>query len=466
MRIGKIFILLLGFISAFSQKVTISEDINLRTDVLYDIMGKIDGKILLYRDKGTDHVIQIYDDNLWEKGTVELNFEKNRIDPVGLVPGEKDFCFFYTYRNKGEQVLAARKFDAAGVLLDTATLNVNNALLQFQKYYYTHSNDKNFVTVFNFIRDNSIQVHLFDRSKMKLVWEKTYVFDFSFIRKDFRDIIVTDNGGCFIIFERENLRLGKPEIYLEAYYLNPYDGQITKQNFAFGEKYIIDYEMTYDNVNSSLIIAGLFGDRLRSRADGYFFLNNGLFAFSYFKPELLAELEKNSKRRIAYLEDYEVVNLTLREDGGIILLTEMQRQLSRRTNIADGRRQAFSLNAYVDYYNEDMVLLSIHPDGREHWHQVLRKKQFSQDDGALYSSFFVFRSPTELRVVFNDEIKQDNTVSEYMVNPIGEFQRNIVMNTEYQKLKLRFPDAIQISTREFIVPSERNSKFNLVKVTY
>jgi hypothetical protein len=111
-------------------------------------------------------------------------------------------------------------------------------------------------------------------------------------------------------------------------------------------------------------------------------------------------------------------------------------------------------------------VFSIHPNGKEHWKKILRKKQFSQDDGAYYSSFFVFKSPSELRFIFNDEIKMDNTVSEYILNPIGENERNIVMNTEYQKLKLRFQEAIQISTRDFLVPSERNSKFNLVKVSF
>ena len=54
----------------WGQKVTVSEDINLRTDYVYDILGKVDDKILLYRDKGFNHVLQVFDENLWEMNFV------------------------------------------------------------------------------------------------------------------------------------------------------------------------------------------------------------------------------------------------------------------------------------------------------------------------------------------------------------------------------------------------------------
>ncbi len=452
--------------SLYGQKVTVSDDINLRSDFMYDILGKIDNKILLYRDKGFDHTLQVFDDNLWEKETIQLEFEKKRIDAVGIIPTKVDFNFFYSYRKKGDQILACRKFDSSGNLLDTATVAVNNALLNYQKYYFTFSENRRFISLFSFMRDNAMKVHLFDVEKMSLVWENIYSFDFAYVRRDFREIVVSDIGSMFIIFEKDNFKIGKPDSQIELHYLNPSTGGNVKQTISFGSKYIVDYAVKYDNVNEKLMLAGLYGDKFRSRADGYFVLKNGSFEFTAFDEALFEELEKNNKRRVTNLEDYVIADLILREDGGIILISEMQREFSRKSNVLEGRRQSFDIRAYTDYYNEDLVVFSIHPNGKEHWRKVLRKKQFSQDDGGYYSSFFVFKSPTELRFIFNDEIKQDNTVSEYIINPIGENERNIVMNTEYQKLKLRFLEAVQISTNDFLVPSERNSKFNLVMVSF
>lgn len=451
---------------AWSQRVTVSEDINLRSDYIYDIIGKVDGKILLYRDKGFNHVLQVFDDNLWQKESVELQFEKKRISAIGLLGAEKDFSFFYTYRRKGDQVLACRKFDASGSLQDTATIGITNALLSYQKYFFTQSLNKRFAGIFTFEKDNLMQVYMFDTKTMKLAWSKTYIFDFPFMRRDFRQFLVSDSGAGVLVFERDDFRIGKSEESIETYILNSGSGDLTRVSFSFDKKFIVDYKVAYDNTNEKIVLAGIYGDKFRTRADGYFMLVNGQLQFTPFKEELFQELEKNNKRKVSFLEDYSIADIIIREDGGILLVAEMQRKFSRKSNMMEGRRQSFDIRAYVDYYNEDMIVFSIHPNGEAHWEKVLRKKQFSQDDGGYFSSFFVFKSPKELRFIFNDEIKQDNTVSEYILNPIGENERNIVMNTEYQKLRLRFQEAIQISTRDFIVPSERNSKFNLVKVSF
>ena len=467
--IFRLFILLLFISNALAiqgQQVTVSEDINLRSDYLYNLIGKIDDQILLYRDKGMDHTLQVYDDNLWEKQSIELAFERKRIDLVGLVPSERDFNIFYSYRKKGNQILSCRKFDAAGQLVDTATLVTNNLLLSYQKYYYAYSMDKRYAAIFSFVRDNLVSVFMFDVENMVTVWEGSYSFDVPYIKRDFREMIVTDQGGCFMILEKSNFRIGKPNTNIEAYYLNQVNGGLTRQVISMEEKHLVDFVMDYDNVNNKLIMVGLYGDKFRYRADGYFYMDEGALVFNPFPEQLYRELEKNNKKKkISNLEDFVVADMVIRADGGALVFFELQKRFSRRSNAIEGRR-AFDGSGYIDYYNEDVIALSIHPDGKEHWRTILRKKQFSQDDGAIYSSFFIFKTPTELRIIYNDEIRQDNTVSEYILNPIGENERNIVMNTEYQRLRLRFQNAVQISSKEFVVPSERNNRLNLVKVTF
>lgn len=124
------------------------------------------------------------------------------------------------------------------------------------------------------------------------------------------------------------------------------------------------------------------------------------------------------------------------------------------------------MSGYVDYYNENLIVLANYPDGNEQWKKVLYKKQFSQDDNSIYSSFFLFKTPSRLRLLYNDEIKSSNTVSEYLMDPLGNYERKSVLSTEYQNLKLRFRDAIQTSSTSIIVPSERSSKIYLVKIEY
>jgi hypothetical protein len=84
----------------------------------------------------------------------------------------------------------------------------------------------------------------------------------------------------------------------------------------------------------------------------------------------------------------------------------------------------------------------------------------------MFSSFFLFKSPTNLRLLFNDEIKYENTVSEYVVNGLGGFERKSLLSTENLELKLRFRDALQVSATEVIVVSERRNRLKLVKLQY
>ena len=82
------------------------------------------------------------------------------------------------------------------------------------------------------------------------------------------------------------------------------------------------------------------------------------------------------------------------------------------------------------------------------------------------TQLFLIKTPSALRFLYNDEIKYENTVSEYVLKGTGEYDRNSVMNTEDQKLKLRFRHAVQIASNSIVVPSERRNKLQLVKVLY
>ena len=73
---------------------------------------------------------------------------------------------------------------------------------------------------------------------------------------------------------------------------------------------------------------------------------------------------------------------------------------------------------------------------------------------------------SSLRFLFNDEIRFENTVSEYVVNGRGEFDRNSLFNTRDLSLRLRFRDGVQTAGNELVLPSEHRNKLRLVRMTY
>lgn len=158
--------------------------------------------------------------------------------------------------------------------------------------------------------------------------------------------------------------------------------------------------------------------------------------------------------------------IVLRRDGGILLIAERTRYLERRSG-ASGRVYYENQGRFlVDYYYDELMVVSIHPSGKTHWKTILHKKQYSQDDDGIYSSYFLFKTPSSLRFLFNDDIRQENTVSEYVLNGMGEYDRNSILSTQDLDLRLRFRDALQLDANELVIPSERRNKLKLVKLEY
>jgi hypothetical protein len=124
------------------------------------------------------------------------------------------------------------------------------------------------------------------------------------------------------------------------------------------------------------------------------------------------------------------------------------------------------MRTIVNYYYDDVFLVAFQPNGQTQWQTALHKKQYSQDDDGTFSSYFLLRNVDKMRFLFNDEIKYENTCSEYVVNPIGDFDRNSLLNTINQGLRLRFRDSLQLNASECIVPSEYRGRLRLVLLRF
>ncbi|MBP8086517.1 MAG: hypothetical protein KAY48_04455, partial [Saprospiraceae bacterium] len=239
-----------------------------------------------------------------------------------------------------------------------------------------------------------------------------------------------------------------------------------------GDIQILDIFPVYDHIQRCLVVTGLCGERNTSRAKGFYFVRyhddmRAEMSLLQFDESLLTEVNGRGVAVSKGLSDFTVQRVALRQDGGVVIIAELIKEFSRRSSLPMQRDNgAYAREGWVDYYFEDMILFAVHPDGKEHWKEVLRKRQYSQDDGAMYSSFMLFKTPEHLRFLFNDEIKQENTVGGYEVTGNGYVERKTVFNTDYQRLKLRFRDGVQLSNNECIVPSERGSKLNLVRIQF
>ena len=470
-RFYRYFILLFLWIwipnQVIGQVVTVSEEIYLKNDYSYDILGKLNDQILLFRDKGNKVEVHAFDEDLHFKWDREINFEKNRVDIITVLADGDFFNVFYGYRSKGDYILMHKRYDGAVNVVDTSIVVVYENQYFNPRFLASRSEDRSKVLLFRGDKDSEMDVFSYDLSQDTVLWDRKLKFRNVYLKRDFRKMVVSNEGDMFMVLE--NNRLLKRNFF-ELFHINRFTGELYKKKIDLEENTAIDIFAEFDNMNNRLVISGMYADKNLTRANGIFFApvdwtkEGQKMKYVNFSNELIEDVYGKQVNKNKGLTNFSIEHMILRQDGGVVVIAEMNKEFSRRSNVPV--RRDYMRSGWVDYYFEDLLVYSIHPDGEEHWNTVLKKRQYSQDDDAIYSSFFLFKTPQDLRLLYNDEIRQENTVSEYVLKGNGRNERNSVFSTDYQRLRLRFRDGVQIAYNECIVPSERNNRLNLVRIRY
>ena len=465
-----LFTVLFSFMAytAFSQFITISEELPLRNDYDYTILGWVAHDLLLFRDRGHEFYVQAFDGELHVKWEREIPLGPQKADIIGVVATDDRIHIIFGMREKGNYFIRHSSFDHTISLIDTMTLGFIENIFITPRIQMANSEDKSKALL---LREDNDGMNLisYDLNTREVIWTNTLKLTGG-TQSGYRSMEVNNDGEFYLTIEPD--KSSQKSQYIEVFCLLAGVDKFIHEKIDLGDQQVYDFYTQFDNIHNDLVITGLYSDRNVSRAQGFYFIRfrpvqEHAVHLLPFDESLLAEVNGKDVPISKGLTDFNVQKVALRADGGAIVIAELNKEFSRRSSLPVRRDNgSFSRGGWVDYYYEDLILFAIHPDGTPHWKKVLRKRQYSQDDDAIYSSFFLFKTPTQLRFLFNDEIKQENTVGGYEVTGIGNVERKTVFNTDYQKLKLRFKDGLQVAYNECIVPSERNNRLNLVRIQF
>ncbi|OAV45989.1 hypothetical protein [Lewinella sp. 4G2] len=459
-----------------AQVLTVSDELTMRSDTDYSLIGKLGGQTLLLQDRSTKYLLTAYNRGMkqtWEK-ELELRGRNVRLLESVAKQDGTGFYLVYLFRESGRHSLQVDLYNPAGNLKDSTTLvNFGLFVSNPEDEIYRSEDDTKLVILFT---DQSTKPRVIgiDLAEQKLLYDRVIEPKNFYYGEDFLQAEVANSGDLFFIIERDNFKSKRKEHRFEVHHL---EAKQAAREFevSMGDSLTYDLFWRYDNMNDRLLGGGLYTTRDFSKAEGYFTVAvdpaNPTAADPRFVPfpiPLIRNVQgKKYNKKHPGIDEMSVRDVILRHDGGALLVTERNRQLERRS--AASRTQVatdFGIRPLVDYHYDEVIVFAVHPDGKPHWNNILHKKQYSQDDGGVYSGFFLMENPRSLRFLFNDEIRFENTVSEYVVNGRGEFDRNSLFNTRDLDLRLRFKDGIQVAGNEMILPSETRNKLRLVKMTY
>lgn len=457
----------LGVLAAYGQRVTISSPIELSNNAQYRLLGKIGEENAVFLDQGNKFELLLFDNRMKRTFGRSLREAPGRILVSGVLAKDEAVEFFFSYRHKDTTYLLHKTYDKRAVPVDSNVITRINQRFS-NPFYFTQSEDKSKALFFMPMQRNKMKLVVYDVDYHRVLWEDELLFD-KRVDNDFQFIEVSNQGQVFIVLDRNNSRLRIRDHFLEVYEFNQ-TGNMRIREIEFNDRLNYDLMGKYDNENNILFIGGFYSESSVSTASGIF-----LYRVAYgrdhvqghFKPfdyKTIQDIENNRKKKLEGITDLEIADILLTLDGGAVILGEVRKEYYTRMNYSS--RFSPGYNSNIDYYMEDILALAISGEGEHLWTRVIHKRQFSQDDRGVFSSFFTFKVPSFLELIFNDEISSNSTVSSFGINGIGEVNRINLMSTGLQELRIRFRRAIQTSSNSFIAPSDYKGELKLVYIEF
>ena len=456
-----------------SQSVTISDELNIRNDNGYEILGRYKGNILLFRDRIGESEIVAFDEQMRQRWQKTIEYNERRPQILDAIGGKDYFSIVYRAKVQSGVVVKISRFDAAANFIDSITpVQYSNRFVNVSPHSI-YSENKKIVLIYNYDQNQHIEATVVDLDNMKVLWTRSIIIDESSNALS-EQVIVTNEGFAYFIYEKE----ANVSLFSSA----PPQYSIYKIDLTHSQKFQIvleDYtnfsaEFAYNNVHRQLHLVAAVSEKNKSKINSLLWVQNigSPNAMQYlqgFSEETTFAITGKKASNSKGLSDLKIQEIAFRKDGGLIVLIEEVKQFSRAMN-SMGRpfnnSDMPNTRVTLDFYHEALIAASFNPDGSQQWEKVMPKKQFSQDDDGIFASYGLLKTPAALHLLFNDEIKSETTTSEYVLTGGGTVHRHSLFNTAQQEIALRFRDVLQTGSDEFVLPSEYHSRLKLVKVKY
>ena len=454
---------------AHAQGVIASQEISLANDSRYELFAGPGGQTILYRDGPSGVELSGFNARMEEVWSREPTLDRGRPNPLGAVmPPTGELTVFYTHRRDRKLFLKLHRYSERGNLSDSLTVTELDGDFT-SGTYDVYADETGRFAVLSHRRDgNAFALIGIEVGSGRVLYRQILELneDGGAFREERAPLI--DRQGAFYLWSQDDNRRSR---------LDDHEVQIVRVNAAGGvtravvklpETLVYDAEIAVDARNATIVLAGYYAVDPDEAAGALvitlpYSLEGQSTAFTApFSPALLASVDQRG-RSPEGIRDLDALDVLFRRDGTVVILGE---QRKRTVRTVGGRTGYFGGALKTDYLYEDIVLCAVSPAGDMLWQEVLPKKQFSQDDGGAFSSYFLATTPRALRLVYNDEVRSGGTVSAYTLDGRGELQRRSLMNTEYQDLWLRHEAGIQADASTVVIPSERRNRLRLVRVRF
>jgi hypothetical protein len=479
MKMGFVFPLLFCSLFALAQTAELSNGYRLpNRTTKFRIIGKNNDGIVV-RLYGAEDVIDVFDESLRMVTARTLDFKSETGTLQYIMLNKTGAVVFYLSQDKKYSVLLAQpvnsKFVEIGKPIVIDTIIDRKDLVAANLRFRSSFDQANLFIYYPYFSGGNIESIKFicvDRS-LHALYNKTIPLNRKEKEIEESRSFIDNNGNGFFILRPESK--GEPAKYDVFRISNSGDFalySIVTQKAIFGEPW---FEI--DNKNGNLVMCAFYNDNSQGEdvANGFTYSSfdpaNGTplkTAYTPFSKEFITELTgraDNSDKGKLYT--FTIRRVILRNDGGALILAESYIKENHEVPVSVGFQPGFNnYRSSTIYEYNDIIAFSVNPDAGLGWHAVMRKKQASEDDNGVYSSFLLMNEKDKLRFLYLDDISTSGILNQYILTSEGKSERSVILNQEDKEVMLLPKLGRQVSPNEVVMPSYLNGTFKLLKITY
>jgi len=284
--------------------------------------------------------------------------------------------------------------------------------------------------------------------------------------------LLTDEANFFILGIKfttdKKVKSPGESFYLLSGY-NKANDQFVNKEVKIDDKFLTDVSITADSYNHQVVVIGFYSDRTSYSTAGVFYysmtedslIDSRIYSSPFPQEFMVKFMGERREGRGKELVNYSIDRLMLRKDGGAALVAESFYQTTR--TYWDYYTQS-TLSHYYYHFGSIMVV-SINPDGRILWGNVVSKDQNSIDDAGYFSSYCSVISGGKLYFMYNKYVNENSSVLITDVDGQGNQKTNVLFN-EVERVSILPNSAKQLDEDLFILPAYKENKFHFVKLVF
>lgn len=487
-RIAAFLVLLFSACYSNAQHVIYSEpDKNDYRQTDFEIIGKVSGNILIYKNSRSSYSLSVYNTDMKQKERLSLDFLPDRIINADFL-AYPDFCYmFYQFQKRNVVYSMAARINGNGkiqgkpITMDTTEISF---LASNKIYSVINSDDKQYIGLFKINSKNDdnfiVTTILYNKDLEKK--EKQFLNIPMPDKHDFLSEFSLDNEGDFSFLKavqtQENDKVQKLYLLTKKYGSNAVkETAIDLKNLALD-----DVRLKVDNFNKKYIISSFYSKGRRGNIEGLFSCFWDKFSDSVktttaiqFDESLRNDAKGDNNVKNAF-NDFFIRNMIVRKDGGFLLAAE--------AFFSTGRGGGFNRYDYLygspflrpmDYYTfnsygygypwyrynslgqstrynaQNIAVFSFDSSGQVSWSNVLNKNQYDDETDA-FIGYSLLNTGDQLHFLFNQQEKRLQLLTDQSISPAGQVTRNPTLKNLDQGYDFMTRYGKQIGSRQIIFP--------------